>query len=111
MQAARQVPPLPSTRPCEPFDCASSAAKGKLNGSAQNVQCRPAGTTIGNLYVLCKGCNYGKSACIAREQLPSFIDLPQRSTLLGVYPLSTEVFYADRPQAHVLQDGSGCSGF
>lgn len=48
----------------------------------------------GNLYVLCKGCNDGKSACLAREQLPSFIGLPQRSTLQGVYPISTEVFYA-----------------
>ncbi len=48
----------------------------------------------GNLYVLCKGCNDGKSACLAREQLPSFIGMPQRSTLLGLYPLSTEIFYA-----------------
>ncbi|CAN7595519.1 HNH endonuclease [Variovorax paradoxus] len=48
----------------------------------------------GNLYVLCRGCNDGKSACIGREQLPSFIGLPQRITLLGQYPISNELLYA-----------------
>jgi 5-methylcytosine-specific restriction endonuclease McrA len=48
----------------------------------------------GNLYVLCKGCNDGKSARIGREQLPSFIGLPQRAALLGQYPVSTELLYA-----------------
>jgi 5-methylcytosine-specific restriction endonuclease McrA len=48
----------------------------------------------GNLYVMCRGCNDGKSACLGREQLRSFIGLPHRDTLLGTVPITTELFYA-----------------
>jgi hypothetical protein len=47
-----------------------------------------------NLFVLCRGCNIGKAHCVAREQLPPFIGLPQRETLLARYPISADLFYA-----------------
>lgn len=47
-----------------------------------------------NMFVLCRGCNTGKAQCVAREQLPPFIGLPQRDTLLARYPISADLFYA-----------------
>lgn len=47
-----------------------------------------------NVFVLCRGCNTGKAQCVAREQLPPFIGLPQRDTLLARYPISPDLFYA-----------------
>lgn len=47
-----------------------------------------------NLFVLCRGCNIGKAQCVAREQLPPFIGLPQRDALLARYPISADLFYA-----------------
>ena len=32
--------------------------------------------------------------CQRAGTIPSFIGLPQRSSLLGIFPLSTEIFYA-----------------